>query len=133
MPWFFVVIELSRILLILALLCTFMSNSITFFVTFLTLWDWETLLRPLKDVVTVDFIVTRRKRFTDQNRTFKASDIFLKIGNSWPRFVYFRLFHIIKINLNWYKHRWCAWDSNPGHQDGKRRRVHWAMAASDIC
>ena len=27
------------------------------------------------------------------------------------------------------KHRWCAWDSNPGRQDGRRRRIHWAMAA----
>ena len=27
------------------------------------------------------------------------------------------------------KHRWCAWDSNPGRQDGRRRRIHWAIAA----
>ena len=27
------------------------------------------------------------------------------------------------------KHRWHAWDSNPGRQDGKRRQFHWAMAA----
>ena len=27
------------------------------------------------------------------------------------------------------KHRWCAWDSNPGRQDGRHRRIHWAMAA----
>ena len=25
--------------------------------------------------------------------------------------------------------RWGAWDSNLGHQDGRRRRIHWAMAA----
>ena len=24
-------------------------------------------------------------------------------------------------------HRWCAWDSNPGPQDGGRRRNHGAM------
>ena len=24
------------------------------------------------------------------------------------------------------KHRWCAWDSNPGQQDGRHRRIHWA-------
>ena len=24
---------------------------------------------------------------------------------------------------------WCAWNSNPGQQDGRRRRIHWAMAA----
>ena len=24
------------------------------------------------------------------------------------------------------KHRWCAWNSNPGRQDGKHRKIHWA-------
>ena len=32
-------------------------------------------------------------------------------------------------NINWNKHRWCAWDSNPGWQDGRRRKIHWAIAA----
>ena len=27
------------------------------------------------------------------------------------------------------KRSWCAWDSNPGRQDSRRRRIHWAMAA----
>ena len=27
------------------------------------------------------------------------------------------------------KSRWCAWDSNPGRQYGRHRRIHWAMAA----
>ena len=30
------------------------------------------------------------------------------------------------------KHRWCAWDSNPGPQDGRRRRNHRAMAATKV-
>ena len=53
------------------------------------------------------------------------------MGQSWPLFVYFRSFHIpIQMtNINWKKHRWCAWDSNPGRQNGRRRRIHWAMAA----
>ena len=41
----------------------------------------------------------------------------------------FRPFHIAiqikKANL-----RCCAWDSNPGPRDGKRRRIYWAMAAT---
>ena len=32
-------------------------------------------------------------------------------------------------NKNWKKRRWCAWDSNPGWHDGRRRRIHWAMEA----
>ena len=27
------------------------------------------------------------------------------------------------------KHIWHAWDTNPGQQDGRRRRFHLAMAA----
>ena len=52
-----------------------------------------------------------------------------------PLFVYFRSFDIpiqmTNIQFEQYKlkkHRWCAWDSNPGHQDGMHKRIHWAMA-----
>ena len=30
------------------------------------------------------------------------------------------------------KHRWRAWDSNPGPQGGRRRRIHWAIAAPSL-
>ena len=36
-------------------------------------------------------------------------------------------------NTNWKKHRLCAWDLNPGWQDGRRRWIHWAMAAPPPC
>ena len=36
-------------------------------------------------------------------------------------------------NINWKKHRWCAWDSNLGKQDGRCKRIHWAMAAPSCC
>ena len=56
---------------------------------------------------------------------------FIKMGQSRPLFVYFRHFldtiSIIQIEK---KRRWCAWDSNPGQQDGRRRRNHGAMAAT---
>ena len=51
---------------------------------------------------------------------------FLNMGKSQPLFVYFRPFRI----TNWKKHRWCAWDSNPGLQVGRGRQINWAMAAS---
>ena len=35
-------------------------------------------------------------------------------------------------NLNWKKHRWCAWDLNPGRQDGRREWIHWATAAPHL-
>ena len=37
-----------------------------------------------------------------------------------------------RYNLNWKKRRWCAWDSNPGWQDGRRERIHRAMAAPQL-
>ena len=33
-------------------------------------------------------------------------------------------------NTIWKKHRWCARYSNPRLQDGRRRRIHWAMVAA---
>ena len=52
------------------------------------------------------------------------------MGPSQPLVVYFRLFHMAQFKL--IKCRWCAWDSNPGRQDGRRRRIHWAMAVQAL-
>ena len=35
-------------------------------------------------------------------------------------------------NTNWKKHRWCAWNSNPGPQDGRCRRNHRATATAHM-
>ena len=43
--------------------------------------------------------------------------------------IYFRLFNTLQFKLKLKKHRWCAWDLNPGRQDGRRKRIHWATAA----
>ena len=52
------------------------------------------------------------------------------MGQSRPLFVYFCSFPVtISIQIE-KKRRWCAWDSNPGQQDGRRRRNHGAMAAT---
>ena len=45
-------------------------------------------------------------------------------------FCLFLSFSRYNFNTNWKKCRWCAWDLNPGPQDGRRRRNHWAMAAT---
>ena len=52
------------------------------------------------------------------------------MGQSWPLFVLFLFSSCYNFNTNWKKHRWCAWDSNPGPQDGRRRQNHGAMAAT---
>ena len=43
-----------------------------------------------------------------------------------PLFDYFRSFHMTNIAqiLQMKKHRWRAWDSNPGRQDGRHRQIH---------
>ena len=55
----------------------------------------------------------------------------LKMGEARPLFVYFRSFLTSKgqTNLTIIDKRWCAWESNPGQQDGRQRWLHWAMAA----
>ena len=55
------------------------------------------------------------------NYTFLNPDLFLFI------FVLFSL-QLQKHKLK--KCRWCAWDLNPGLQDGRRRQNHGAMAAT---
>ena len=54
----------------------------------------------------------------------------LKSGPIPASFCLFSFFSCYNFNTNWKKHRWCAWDSNPGPQDGRRRRNHRAMAAT---
>ena len=47
-------------------------------------------------------------------------------------FYIFRSFHNAMTNIAqiWlYMHMWCAWDSNLGRQNVRRRRIHWAMTA----
>ena len=52
------------------------------------------------------------------------------MGQSRPLFLFIFVFSTrYNLNWNWKKHRWCAWDSNPGRQDGRSKRIHWAMAA----
>ena len=48
--------------------------------------------------------------------------------------VYFRPFqcngnYSAKFDHKWKKHRWRAWDLTHRPQDGRRRRIHWAMTA----
>ena len=43
------------------------------------------------------------------------------MGQSWPLFVDFCLFTLNNFLINWWKHRWCAWDTYPGQQDGRHQ------------
>ena len=45
-------------------------------------------------------------------------------------FILFLFQQQYSFNFNMKKHKWCASDSNPGPQDGKRRQNHKAMAAA---
>ena len=57
---------------------------------------------------------------------------FFKWAQSRPLLLFIFVFsscYNLNSNLNWFKHRWYAWDSNLGRQDGRRKWIHWAMAA----
>ena len=69
------------------------------------------------------------------------------IKNVWSIFfkkysttsVYFRPFRNTRKNrysstfhFKWKKRRWFVWDLNLGPQDGRRRRIHWAMPAPNL-
>ena len=61
---------------------------------------------------------------------FERGIIFLKIGPIPASFCLFSFFSHHNFNTNWKNHRCCAWDSNPGPQNGRRRRNHRAMAST---
>ena len=54
------------------------------------------------------------------------------MDQSRPLFVYFHSF-LVTISVQIEKKQWwCAWDSNLGPQDGRRRQNHGAMAATPV-
>ena len=59
-----------------------------------------------------------------------CSHCFFKNGPIPASFCLFLFFSCSNFNTNWKKHRWCAWDSKPGPQDGRCRQNHGAMAAT---
>ena len=79
--------------------------------------------------------------FEEEIGFWKLFQFFLFSFFKWAEpdlyFVYFRSFFSTQwhygTEFDYKKHRWFAWDSNPGRQDGRRRRIHWAMAASPFC
>ena len=60
----------------------------------------------------------------------RQQNLFFKYGPIPASFSLFSSFSHQNSITNWKKHRWCAWDSNLGPQDGRRRQNHGAMAAS---
>ena len=56
---------------------------------------------------------------------------FLKNGPIPASFCLFSFFSCYNFNTNWKKHRWCAWDLNPGPQDGRRRLFY--KCAIPVC
>ena len=47
---------------------------------------------------------------------WQTQSVFFKWDNPSLFYVYFCLFHLTQININWKTRRWCAWNSNPGWQ-----------------
>ena len=68
-------------------------------------------------------------------RTLPVLNIFLKNGTNSASFCLFSSFsqhndkYATKFDYKWKKNRWYFWYLNSGPQDGRRRQIHWAMAA----
>ena len=58
------------------------------------------------------------------------SACFFKYGPIPASFSFIFVLFTSHINYKLKKRRCCAWDSNQGQQDGRRRRNHRAMAAT---
>ena len=64
------------------------------------------------------------------SRLLTFYNFFKKNGPNLASFCLFSFFHTTRIaQISVSKRRWCAWDSNPGQQDCRHSRIHWAMAA----
>ena len=66
-------------------------------------------------------------------RTFSMHLLFVKIWANHGLFLFIFVLFTSQFNYKLKKHRWSAWDSNPGPQNGKHRQNHGAMAATYIC
>ena len=88
--------------------------------------DWYSLLKWNKYL-----LVSKSSHYLSSSiGTVLILQKYLLIDLSRPLFNYFCLFHMTRFkNINWKKCRWWASDSNPGKQNGRHRRIHWAMAA----
>ena len=62
----------------------------------------------------------RQKKLNEKGQNSGNRQFFLNMRQSRPLFcVYFRPFRItIQVHKSWNKQRWCAWDLNPGLQNG---------------
>ena len=56
--------------------------------------------------------------------------LLFKNGPIPASFLFIFVLFLLQFQYKLKKRRWCAWDSNPGPQDGRRRRNHGAMAAT---
>ena len=71
--------------------------------------------------------------FRHKNQNSKSGSngvMFLKIWANPGLFSFIFVPFTSQINYKLKKRWWSAWDSNPGPQDGRRRRNHGAMAAT---
>ena len=57
--------------------------------------------------------------------------MFILNGHSWPLFVLFSSISHHNFRKHWIKRRCCAWNSNPAPQNGRHRRIHWAIVAAN--
>ena len=67
------------------------------------------------------------------SQTTPTRSSYHKKNLNWPipaSFLFIFVLFLLQFQYKLKKRRWCAWDSNPGPQDGRHRRNHGGMAAT---
>ena len=90
---------------------------------------WDGPLKVTFVQIRTHFLIIRLWSYAIRYSTLAMIFFFKKNGPIPASFCLFLSFSHYNFN-NRKKHRWCAWDLNPGPQDGRRRRNHRAMAAT---
>ena len=84
-------------------------------------WDDSKLQTYIDKALKVHFTLSNKRH------RLKYNDL-LFLKKIWPIPAFFCSYSCCLFNMS-QKHRWCAWDSNPRWQNGRRRRIHWTSAA----
>ena len=81
------------------------------------------------EINTALYILTLKPAFEICHRLHTVKPTFLN-GLKPASFYFLSYNKHHKFDYKWLKCRWCSLDSNPGRQDGRLRRIHWAMATT---
>ena len=107
-------------------------------VSVLRLWSTKQMMDWT--ITKIDWLLGRYEPSSRSTQVLHGAVFYLKVSffKNGPNPASFCLFSFFSqyndncstnLTINEIKLRWFDWDLNPGQQDGRRRQIHWAMAA----